>query len=102
MIHQVAWYAALKRGVVDPSFANTQIQPVVYRRDRAPTATALGFEWNPKQFNWQYHRGALYYYYVVRAPVDAGAMLFRDATCRIALDAHAGNWWLYRREAGCQ
>jgi hypothetical protein len=100
-VHFPAWYSALKGGVTDPSFAVTQIQPVVYRPDRKPNVRIQGFEWFPQKFDWQYHGGRQYDYFVARAPVDHGAFLFRAATCEIFLEAHAGRWWLYRRDPRC-
>ncbi len=101
LVHLVAWYAALKGGVSDPSFAVTQVQPVVYAPQHMPTVRILGFEWFPQTFAWQYHAGWQYDYFVARAPADYGALLFRDASCWIDLVAQSGKWWLYRRAEHC-
>ncbi len=100
-VHFAAWYSALKSGVTDPSFAVTQIQPITYRIDQRPTVRIQGFEWFPQKFDWQYHAGRQYDYFVARAPVDHGAYLFRDATCGIELLAQEGHWWLYHRYSNC-
>ena len=100
-VHFTAWYSALKSGVTDPSFAVTQVQPVTYRPDQRPTVRIQGFEWFPQKFDWQYHAGRQYDYFVARAPIDHGAYLFREATCGIELLAHEGHWWLYQRSAVC-
>jgi hypothetical protein len=100
-VHFAAWYSALKSGVTDPSFAVTQIQPVTYRASQRPTVGIQGFEWFPQKFDWQYHAGRQYDYFVARAPIDNGAYLFREATCGIELLAHEGHWWLYHRNSGC-
>ncbi len=100
-VHFAAWYSALKSGVTDPSFAVTQVQPITYRLDQQPTVRIQGFEWFPQKFDWQYHAGRQYDYFVARAPVDHGELLFRAATCQIELLAQKGHWWLYRRSSEC-
>ena len=100
-VHFAAWYSALKNGVTDPSFAITQVQPITYRPDQRPTVRTQGFEWFPQKFDWQYHAGRQYDYFVARAPIDHGVFLFREATCSIELVAQAGHWWLYHRDSGC-
>lgn len=100
-VHFAAWYSALKRGVTDPSFAVTQIQPITYRSDQRPSVGIQGFEWFPQKFDWKYHAGRQYDYFVARAPIDHGASLFREATCRIELVAQEGHWWLYQRDSIC-
>lgn len=100
-LHFPAWYSATHAGVSDPSFAVTFVQPVAYKPAHIPKAKFEGFEWNPQWFDWQVHEGYKYDYFIVRAPVDVGNRLFRTARCRIALTAQAGEWWLYRKEPGC-
>ncbi len=100
-VHFAAWYSALKSGVTDPSFAVTQVQPITYQSGQRPTVGIQGFEWFPQKFDWQYHAGRQYDYFVARAPVDHGVYLFREATCGIELLAHEGHWWLYHRYSSC-
>ncbi|MDE2118432.1 MAG: hypothetical protein KGJ19_07540, partial [Betaproteobacteria bacterium] len=87
-------------GITDPSFAQTYVQPVAYKPEYAP-GVGLGFEFNPKSFDWQAQEGYKYDYFVVHAAVDIGKFIFRNATCRIFLVTQSGQWWLYRREPGC-
>jgi hypothetical protein len=100
-LHFPAWYSAIKSGISNPSFAENFVQPVAYKPEYVPKVKFQGFAWNPQWFDWQAHEGYKYDYFVVRAPVDGGAFLFRTATCKIYLAARSGQWWLYRRDAGC-
>lgn len=95
-----AWYSALKSGVTDPSFA-VNFQPVAYKPEYIPRVNIDDFAWHPQVFNWSIYQGGKYDYFVVSAPVDAGRILFKDATCIVERVAHAGQWWLYRRGPGC-
>ena len=101
-LHFPSWYSALGSGITDPSFAVTYVQPVIYKPEHVPKAKFEGFEWNPQWFDWQKHEGSQYDYFVVRAPVNMAAYLFRTAPCTIALTAQAGQWWLYRKDPYCQ
>jgi hypothetical protein len=101
-LHFPAWYAALKAGVADPSFAVTFVQPVSYKPEQIPVAKFEGFEWNPQWFDWKKFEGDKYDYFIARAPKDMGGYLFRSAPCKIELAAHAGEWWLYRKDQNCQ
>ena len=101
-IHFPAWYSAIKNGVTNPSFAETYIEPVTYKKEYIPKANFQGFAWNPQLFNWPRHEGYQYDYFVVRAPVDVGAFIFRTAPCRIQLVAQSQKWWLYRPAPECR
>lgn len=101
-LHFPAWYAALKSGVTDPSFAVTFVQPVSYKPEYAPKAKFEGFEWNPQWFDWQKFAGQKYDYFVVRAPVDMAGYLFKTSPCTVALAAQSGQWWLYQKDPECQ
>jgi hypothetical protein len=61
-----------------------------------------GFEWNPQWFDWKKFEGDKYDYFIARAPKDMGGYLFQTASCQIELAAHAGEWWLYRKDQNCQ
>lgn len=100
-LHFPAWYAAMKAGVADPSFAVTFVQPVSYKPEQIPVAKFEGFEWNPQWFDWKKFDGYQYDYFIARAPRDVGGYLFRAAPCQIELSAHAGQWWLYRKDPDC-
>ncbi len=101
-LHFPAWYSARRSGVSDPSFAENYAQPVVYKPEYVPKARFQGFVWNPQWFDWQGYDGYKYDYFVVRAAVDASDYLFRTAACGISLEAHSGQWWLYRRDSNCR
>lgn len=100
-LHFPAWYSAIKAGITDPSFAENYVQPVAYKPEYVPKIKFQGFAWNPQWFDWQAHEGYKYDYFVVHAPVDGGAYIFRTATCGIYQVAHSGQWWLYRRDTAC-
>ncbi len=101
-IHFPAWYSAINAGVTNPSFAETYMQPVIYRPEYVSKARFQGFAWNPGWFNWQKHEGYLYDYFVVRAKEDVSSFIFRTAQCRIRLVTHSGLWWLYERDPACR
>ncbi|MGC2048077.1 MAG: hypothetical protein WA635_05660, partial [Gallionella sp.] len=96
-----AWYSAIKIGITNPSFAETYMQPVVYKPEYVPRIKFQGFPWNPQRFDWQVHEGYKYDYFVVRAPVDVSTFIFRTAPCGMELLTHSGLWWLYRPAPGC-
>jgi hypothetical protein len=100
-LHYPSWYAALKQGVVDPSFAGTHVQVVLYRPEAQPMARLWGFEWAPGMFDWDLFGGSQYRYFVARAPRDMGLRMFRNATCPIRLVHHVNHWWLYEKDPGC-
>jgi hypothetical protein len=98
--HYPAWYSAIKKGVVDMSFAMCYPQIVVYKPSKMP-ALPIDFELHPQTFTWASTDAGIYRYFVVRAPVDIGPRLFFDAPCRIRLAAQKGSWWLYERDSRC-
>jgi hypothetical protein len=100
-LHFPSWYSALKGGVVDPNIAGTHVQLVLYRPEQMPPARLWGFEWNPFIFDWRFHGGTQYRYFVARAPQDLSAIMFRGATCSTHLVHHANHWWLYEKDPGC-
>ena len=100
-LHFPAWYSAINIGITNPSFAETYVQPVAYKTEYIPKIKFEGFAWNPQWFDWQAHEGYKYDYFVVHAPVDRGAFIFRTATCGISLVTHSGQWWLYQRSPAC-
>lgn len=53
LMHAGQWYGAKKNGLVDPSFAATDLQPLRYRTDKVPYATiGNGFDWAPAAHPW--------------------------------------------------
>ncbi len=95
-----AWYSALKSGVTDPSFA-VNFQPVTYKSELIPKVNWDDFAWHPQVFSWNTYEGRKYDYFVIRAPIDAGRIVFKDATCNVELIAREAQWWLYRRDPAC-
>jgi hypothetical protein len=100
-LHFPAWYSAIDKGITNPSFAETYVQPVAYKSTYIPKITFQGFTWNPQKFNWQIHEGYKYDYFVIHAPVDAGGFLFKTASCGVKLVSHSGLWWLYQKDPNC-
>ncbi|AXC14570.1 hypothetical protein ACPOL_5320 [Acidisarcina polymorpha] len=100
-LHFPQWYAAQKRGVVDPSAAMMHPELVVYRAGETPKAVLWDFEWNPEEFNWNEYSREQYRYFVVRSADNRGAALFAQAPCPIALRFHQDEWWLYERPSNC-
>lgn len=100
-LHFPAWYSAINAGVTDYSFAGFYITPVNYKLGYVPQNAGGGLAWNPRLFDWRAHEGYKYDYFVVRAPGDMSALIFKTATCRIGLVTHSGQWWLYRRDPYC-
>ncbi|MES2831332.1 MAG: hypothetical protein V4695_04995 [Pseudomonadota bacterium] len=92
-IHYSAWYQAEKKGLSDFNFAWYTPQIVRYRPEAAPPVT-IGFEWKPKTFDWQLHRGGNYRYFFVRGPHDP-AVVFRDAGCMPEAVINSGLWKVY-------
>lgn len=100
-LHFPAWYSAERQGVTDPSFAVSYAPMVQYREGRVPRAGILGFEWQPEKFEWSYHDGRGYRYFLARAFEDPGPFLQRTAPCALRLRAHKGAWWVYEWEGSC-
>jgi hypothetical protein len=98
-LHMPAWYAALKNGVVDPSFGCTNVTLVLYRREAMPKVGIGGFEFHPESFGWRQHDGAIYRYFVVHSKQDEGEKLFAAAGGAVVLRARADDWWLYENTA---
>lgn len=95
-LHFASWYSALKGGVVDPNFAGTHVQLVLYKPEARPPAR-LGFEWVPRLFDWNLLRGGDYRYFVVKAEADHGPWIFGGSPCGGRLVHHVNHWWLYER-----
>lgn len=96
-LHFPAWYSALKNGVVDKSFAVTQIQPVVYRPETTPRSGTIAYEWLPQLFSWSFLEADQYDYFIVRADMDVSRQVFSSVRCPPRLTDQVGLWWVYRR-----
>jgi hypothetical protein len=94
-LHHPVWYQAVKGGRCAGSEGQLPIM-IARLRPGDPRRVGHEFGWQPELFNWADH--GRYDYYVVRAAVDLGPSLFRDATRPVLLRARSGPWWLY--EAG--
>jgi hypothetical protein len=93
-VHFPVYYAADKGGLPAYSFAENYPSLARYRPGFHTTERIN--EWDPRQFDWR--REPAYDYYVVRAPSDPGAFLFRSGAGKsIELELRVGKWWLYRR-----
>jgi len=96
-LHFPAWYSALKKGVVDKSFAMTQVQPVVYRPEAIAAGALTDHEWEPEFFFRRKIRDGQYDYFIVRAEVDVSPQLFAAAACPPQPFSQVGSWWVYQR-----
>ncbi len=93
-LHFVAWYQAESGGSIGYSFAKGFMQPARYLPGAEPVMTP-GLEWEPRRFNWRVD--GHFDYFLVHAGQDLGRYIFAQATSPVALEAHRGRWWLYRR-----
>jgi len=100
-LHFASWYAAEKRGVVDPSVAMMHPELVVYRTGATPKAVLWDFEWDPEEFEWNAYSGNQYRYFVVRSQEDRTDSLFSGASCVVLPRLHEDEWWLYERTNNC-
>jgi hypothetical protein len=98
-LHHAAWYSALKSGIVDPSFACSNVDLILYRPEAIPAVRFADFEFHPRRFDWREHEGQRYRYFVVHARVEKSARLFADAGVPVLLRASDGDWWLYENTA---
>jgi hypothetical protein len=92
-LHFGAWYEAEKGGEAGFSFLQIGLLLLRYRPGQTRAADEA-LAWDANRFSWARYGGCDYY--LVRAPRDLGPQLFDDADARIVLEAHAGDWWLYR------
>lgn len=95
-LHFGSWYQSVKGGVELMSFshdAGAQNVPVRYRHQTWPIPST----WNPGEFHWNKHEGYRYDYFLVRAKTDKSVSLFGPVNKAAVLEAHYGDWYLYRR-----
>lgn len=97
-LHFAAWYQAESRGISDISFAITHPSLIRYRDMKAPRIGER-IAWRPLAFAWDRDGGASYDYFIVCAPGDASALIFKDRVGSVELVAHEAPWWLYRKRA---
>jgi hypothetical protein len=92
-----AWYQAERAGIVDYNFANSLAQMVRYKdRDRFAPRINEFLAWNPQYFRWDRHGGDSYDYFLIKAPADPAAVIFKEKQQSVELMAREGWWWLYR------
>lgn len=71
LLHAGQWYGAQKNGLVDPSFAATDLQPIRYRTDKVPYATiGNGFDWTPAAHSWSSFHDKRHASYLVHGSVS--------------------------------
>ena len=56
------------------------------------------FSWRVLTFDWDYHQGDRYRYFVVRAPVELKKRIFKERADDVRLVHQSGWWWLYERD----
>lgn len=94
MLHAAGWYQAEQGGLAEFSFARFWVSPIRFK-SAAASNIHPGFEWAPHQFNWKTHRGALYDYILVRAPLSAEAWLLGLSGGKARLVSRYAEWQLY-------
>jgi hypothetical protein len=99
--HFASWYAAEKRGVVDPSSAFWYVELIRYKPGKVPKARLWDFEWNPEKFSWDAYHGDDYRYFLVSDLSDEGSQIFKNAGCPVRLKYASNIWWLYEKDPGC-
>lgn len=70
-----------------------------FKPDRLP-AVSYGFEQKPVDFDWRWHHGELYRYFVIRHTEPIPADIFKGANCSPAKILQSGAWTLFERR-GC-
>jgi hypothetical protein len=99
-LHYGSWYAAQRRGMVDPNSAVWPVELIWFQPGKTPASTVL-FEWAPQRFDWKRLQGENYRYFITSSPVDLGPRLFAGASCKVSLKYHKNIWWLYERDLNC-
>jgi len=96
-LHFGAWYQALDGGLVDFSFAHFFPEMARFLPNKK-SSIIMGFEWNPRQFNWELYRGYKYKYFLISALKDVSFIYFEDKVDSVVLKSNYGNWWLYENK----
>lgn len=98
MLHAGQWYGAQKNGLVDPSFATTDLQPIRYRAGKAPYATiGNGFDWAPAAHPWSQFHDARHASYLVHGSV---ADFEAHTGCKVVGRQHSlGQWSTFQQSA---
>lgn len=96
-MHFVNWYQAKKGGLVEYNFAYNYAMMLRYK-DQAGPPFDDKFSWRVLKFDWDYHQGDRYRYFVVRAPVELKRRIFKERAEEVHLVHQSGWWWLYERD----
>lgn len=94
MLHAAGWYQAEHGGLAEFSFARFWVSPIRFK-PMAESNIHPGFEWAPHRFDWKVHRGALYDYILVHAPLSAEAWLLGQSEGKVRLISRHAEWQLY-------
>jgi len=100
-LHFPQWYQALKGGLVDYNFGVLNHMLVRFKPIYIPAIT-VGFEFNPKSFDWFVNRGWEYDYFLFRSKRDQSMEIFKNADCPVRFVAKEGQWSLFARERGTE
>ena len=96
-LHYGSWYQAEKNGFVDFNFA--WFPPQLLRfKESGVSEVRPGFEFQPKTFDWNTHRGERYQYFIFRSEEHlAVEQYFRGAPCPPTLLIRSGAWYVYEQ-----
>ena len=95
-LHYGSWYQADKKGYVDFNFAWFPPQMLRFKTDNE-TEIRPGFEFQPKTFDWNAHKGDRYEYFIFRSEDTLDTRdYFRGAPCAPELFVKKGVWSVYQ------
>lgn len=98
-LHSGHWYQVASGGMVDFSFAEFFQFRFRYRPEHQPPLPGH-FHWDPWPWTFAEHGGTAFDYFLVHSVRDRGPEMFAHTQAPpIVLEAHEGDWWLYRRGA---
>ena len=100
-MHFASWYQAKKGGLVEYNFAYNYAMMLRYKDDAGPNFDHT-FSWRVLKFDWDYHQGDRYRYFVVRAPIELKQRIFKERADDVRLVHQSGSWWLYEKSTGIQ
>jgi hypothetical protein len=98
-LHYGSWYQADKKGFVDFNFAWFPPQMLRFKTDDV-TEIRPSFEFQPKTFDWNKHKGDKYDYFIVRSEISVEEKkYFMGAQCMPVLLAQRGAWYVYEKNS---